>query len=231
VRLANPNATLYVYSTNAYDDSDRAAGASDILLAEPYSVTAISGHQDDYTVPIKAMNAGLLGIGVTGYSLSNLYGQQAGVSVVRDWSKMFATFAAPLFNASNIVRKAVSGTFLNGGQYLDAPSYRVTPEQWDIVKNATASLMVPGKTPYYCVPGIYDAWGVNPLTGCLANTSFFSRGLIPGVRYLGNYTVPLELVHFPEAITITVVAITTVCLFGLVTAVVGLIVFWSWGPC
>jgi hypothetical protein len=224
VKTANPNAEVYVVFTGSYLNPDRTVGACNILLNQT-GVDMIAGQQDDFTLQIEAMNAGLLAVGVNGYPLRNLYGEAVGMSVLRRWDGPLKTYAQlTLENLGGAIRQDITASFASGYTYLDTPSHLVPDRVWDQVEVATDLLNTTNTNnkSYYCSPYVAEM-GLDPTTNCLNNTSKFTNNMLSGIHNLGSYYVPLEDVPFPNGTRIAVIILAA--LLFLCTAVFAFLIF------
>ena len=221
VKTANPNAEVFSVFTGAYLNPDRAKGACNILINEK-GVDMIAGQQDDFTLQIAAMNAGILAVGVNGYPLRDLYGEAVGMSVLRRWDGPLTTYASlALANLSGTIRKDISASFASGYTFLDTPSHLVPVDVWQTVLNTQSRMIANATKPYWCTPVVEEFGLVN---GCIKNTSLFTAKMLSGIQSLGFYYVPLQEVPFPNGTRVAVIALAALLFLSTVAISVGIVV-------
>lgn len=205
VKSLNPDAAVYVVFTNTYLDADRETGAAKILLNE-VGVDQLAGQQDDLTVEIMAMNAGLLAVGISGYPLKDIYGQSIGMSVLKNWGAPFTIYAAGvLAHPTTVFKQNVNAGFASGYTTLDTPSYLVPTNVWSDILLGVQQLKNATK-PYYCSPFVAEL-GVSNVTGCLTNTAVFGTHPLSAIVQMGTYIVPLQNVPFPETTEVAIIVL------------------------
>jgi basic membrane lipoprotein Med (substrate-binding protein (PBP1-ABC) superfamily) len=216
VKWVNSSYDVYTMFTGAYIAVDRANGACDHLV-KTIGVGALTGQQDDLTVPVYAMNAGLLAIGVSGYSLRQLYGELVGVSFVRKWADGLAKIAAG--TNGTVYKGDVIGSFKTGAQSPDTYSYLVTANQRAKMQEAITLLSGPQQSTLFICGEWFSQWGLTS-AGCLNGTTNFNTKLYPGVINEGYYNVPITDKPFPRDSRIGIVAAAGILLaFPLILAI------------
>lgn len=206
-KTANPNVEVYSVFTDTFLDPDRAAGACEILLDQ--GVTMLAGQQDDFTVQNYAMDNGFLAVGLNGYSLRDIFGEDIGVSMVRNWGGPLTIYGNGTINATQygtVFKRDIPAAFASGFTYLDTLSYRVPDNVRQLLNEGVELLKLPRK-PYFCSPWVSEM-GLNPNTSCLVNNTVFTSYALTSIRHLGTYHVPLVDVPFPQntALAITVLS-------------------------
>lgn len=219
VKFANPNLEVHIIMTGTYDDPDREAGAADILINKA-GVGSLVGQTNGLTVPKAAMNAGFLAVGVTGFSLASIFGQQIGVSFIHNWATALFPFAAGI--NGTIYKKDWTGSWRSGDQQHDTVSHFVTADQWAPV-NISINNMKKTNYTYLCGPTVAELGPLNPKTGCLNATSYLNSFITTGFVNWGNYTVPLTEIKLSRAPMIGLV--TTAAFLIALTCVLMLVVF------
>lgn len=222
VKYANQSKEVYVMYTGALIAVDRATGAANHLVNE-IGVGALTGQQDDLTVPVYAMNSGLLAIGVSGYSLRQLYGELVGISFVREWSAALTKVAVGV--NGTIYKGDISASFKTAGQNPDTPSHLVTQEQWDILEGALFYLRG-NKTNVYACGDWWSQFAMNPVTGCLNSTASsapYNTQVYPGIHDLGYYSIPLTDKPLPRSTRLGIIITTAILLVLPVTLIVAVI--------
>jgi hypothetical protein len=140
------------------------------------------------------MGAGLLSVGVTGYSLRQIYGEQVGVSFVHDWSPALIPLAAGV--NGTVVKHDFTGNFKTGAQQLDQASHFVTTDQLNLVVHSI-NLVKNGTLQYLCGPYM-ASFGAMNAAGCLVNgTLAIDFNLSPDIHDLSTFHIPIQDVKFP----------------------------------
>jgi basic membrane lipoprotein Med (substrate-binding protein (PBP1-ABC) superfamily) len=207
VKWVNASYDVYTMFTGSYLDVDRETGACDYLVKE-IGVGFLTGQQDDLTIPIYAMNAGLLAIGVSGFSLRTLYGELVGVSFVRNWNEALANISVAV--NGTVYYGDIIGSFRTTGNRIDAFSYLVTQEQRNKVLEAMTLLSGPQQLTLYLCNNTFPLWNLTN-QGC-AVTADFNNKLYPGVKNQGYYTVPITDKPFPENTRLGIVVTSAILL-------------------
>lgn len=205
-KSVNPNVTVYTMLTSSFADADRTTGVADILINQ-IGVDMLAGHQNDFTLQRKAMAAGMLAVGLTGYSARQIFGEMIGFSVLRDWSIPLSQYAIGALQAP--FRDDITGDFASNMTFLDIPSFLVPTDVWEKVKHGVDLLAVPNSNkPFYCGPMVSEVGPLNSTTGCLIDNSKYSKVILKAIVNLGTYRVPLVDVPFPmsTSLVITIVA-------------------------
>lgn len=214
-KSTNPGARVHLVTTGSFVDPDVGRGAAEVLLGETIGTDVVASQLDDTSVEELLMDRGILSIGTSGYPMRKRFGQDVGISIVRDWKYHFATLVKSIRAAANgtWTPKGISGSFGAGNVWLDKPSYRVTADQMILV-DAQISLLTGFKTPYYCGP-LVESFGLNPETGCLpqSNMNLFSQNLLPWINHWGTYKVPVDTVVTIESARTAMLVIAALGIF------------------
>lgn len=194
MKRCNPQAELYMMWTGTLLNPDLANGASDYLV-NTIGVGQLSQQQDDFTVPEYAISKGMLAQGTTGIDLATLYGQNVGMSVIRDWSPAYAVFVNQSLQG---VWKTTSysGSLASKMAGLSGFSYRVPQDVRDRVTQELDAITTNKYKPY-----CGDVWlPVNPANGnCLSTGQIASmQSDLPGIHYVGTYYMPVTEVTASE---------------------------------
>ena len=88
VKSTRTNTSVHMVYTGTFLDPDLEKGATSILLDE-IGADTILAQQDDFIVLQLLMERGILGVGTSGYLLSQVYRQDMGASLVYDWTRLF----------------------------------------------------------------------------------------------------------------------------------------------
>lgn len=222
MKKANPNATLYMVWTSVYLNPDLALGAAKWLV-EGIGVDVLTQQQDDFTVPIYAISKGMLAQGTTGIDLSTVYGQNVGVSFVRDWTPAYKHFVAQNLEnlpAGNYTSKSYTGTLASGMAKISPFSFYVPPYVRQAVL-AEVDNIINLRVNITCG----DMWlPIQPsLPGnCLAPSQLTGMKLdLPGIVYVGTYTVPVSEVSLGSSFVAGFAAVASFGIFLCVLFAVG----------
>jgi len=217
MKRANRNAKLWTVSVDSYLDPDRSAGASDILLGLPYNVSVLCQNQDDFTVPIKAMNKGLLATGTTGFPLHQTYGQKVGLSFIMDWSPAFISYGAQvLYN--NWTGIDMHANLTNRMFKLDVFSFRVPQAIQAAVMDQYAGILN-GTVQILCSNTTFVG---NP---CMTNGQTNAYDTFPEITLITTYYVPTEEVMLPKGLVGVIAAFTAVCVLFVIICMIAAMVF------
>ena len=226
VKNVAPDAEVYLVTTGTFLDEDVSKGAAEVMLDE-IGVDTLAAQLDDFSVERMVMERGLLAIGTSGFSLKRLFGQDVGISMVRDSKYHFISFynlTQAAMSGKNITNRNIYGSFSMGNVALDSPSYRVSDQERNIFYNQT-QLLASGKTPYYCGDLIKE-FGINPFTGCVppSNYSVYSQRLLSDINNWGKYVVPVEIIKTIPSIRTALIVISSIGLaiciaLGLLVAI------------
>lgn len=197
VKSINPNCGVFTAFTDSYLNPDRTTGAGKMMLDQ--GIDMLVGQQDDLTHHKLAMANGFLAVGTNGYSLRDIFGETVGVSVIRNWGGPFTTYANKSLN--KVFKRDISGAFSSNYTTLDTPSHLVPSDVWEKVTAGVATLKNKTK-PYFCSPFVAEM-GLDGT--CLLNTSVFTTFRLSGIKYLGTYHVPLEVVTFPKSASVAII--------------------------
>lgn len=207
VMSVDPNAIVYTAYTRSYTADDRAAGEAAMMIGAPYGVGCIASNQDDDAVPVAAMAAGLLAIGTHGFSVRSVYGEQVGISFLRNWEPALARlFVGARNDSQSPVKYDYMAGIANGGQSIDTASYLVTEEQIEVFQAGVGH--VTGGFPVWLCGAWLADFGLNPKTGRLANSSMFGSRISASIESLGFYEVPTTSVSFPHRAFQGIVSLT-----------------------
>lgn len=204
VKTANPQCNVYVIKTGTYLNPELATGASKVVLDK--GVDVLAGVQDDSTVTEVAIAAGLLGIGNTGFPLSQIYGQKLGIGIVQDWTPMYASLVFSIMNDSWIPFNALEGTFTDNQYQLDEMSFHVP----DTVRQKVLTEVQKVKsTPFYFLCGTYvsSVKRANASNPCVTEKEFYQSHQFSDIIDLGNYTIPNTQVTMSKATSVTLISI------------------------
>lgn len=216
---ANPNCTVYVIKTGTYLDPDLASGATKKLME--LGADVIGQIQDDTTVTETTMEAGLLGIGNTGFPLSDIFGEKLGIGFVQDWSPFFTTIAKSILDDAWVPSRHMQGGFNNGQQSLDKMSYRVPdPVRSRIMSEIQQSIDEPFF--YLCGPLVAEIPHANASSDCITQSEMFSSEQLSGISDLGNYTIPLTEFTLSESTKLGFTSVVSIVLILTGLVMIGL---------
>lgn len=210
VKAIDPDAVVWMVETSNYSDPDVERGAVKVLLDE-LKVDFLAAQQDGFTVQEEMISRGLLGVGTSGYPLDEIYGQNIGASIVRDFTQHFVALIEGVNNVTfgGTSTKRIRGTFSGRSIRFENPSFLVSPNQWDLV-TAVMQPLYQSRIPYHCGP-LISQFGPTDAAGCLLpnSTGKFSTEIIKHVNTWGVYKVPVTTVKdyiMSERITVLVLA-------------------------
>jgi len=126
-------------------------------------------------------------VGINGNSMRTVFGEAVGLSVIYDWGIPFTTYAYGALHAppGGVFKRDINNGFASNLTFLDKPNYRVPSHAWKKVKHAAELLKQPNK-PYFCSPWVAE-FGLDPVTGCLYNSTLFFSTALSGIDVLGTY--------------------------------------------
>jgi len=157
---------------------------------------------------------------MTGYSLSSVFGQQVGMSLLKNWTTSLMPFI-PALDGSEVVKKDFTGSFATGDQIADHRSRFVTDAQWAIVTEAIDNMKKRNNT-YACGPFVAELGPLRP-NGCLNSTTSLNTKLHSEFVIWPDYRVPLDEQKLENSVTIGLIVTASVLIVA--TSVLMFIVF------
>lgn len=123
--------------------------------------------------------------------------------MLHDWTPAIVPLAAAINGP--VIKKDFSGSFLNGAQSVDEPSYHVTSGQWAVVDSAIKAMQA-GNYLYLCGPYMAEFGPLDAKNGtCLAATSLIGKFVSKEIVDHGTFTIPLKEITFPQSSVIGLV--------------------------
>ncbi|KAN0029109.1 hypothetical protein ACTFIV_010982 [Dictyostelium citrinum] len=228
-KYARPNITFLDIHTGSWYNPEVSYRAAQKLIKNGADVIGMS--QDDMSVQKALMDAGGLGLGVTGYPGHYQFGSDVAYSYLTNWTNLFITYANHVINDD---WPAYDSFFTNLSRkdaiFMDEFSFRVPIDIQTKTKIELQNLMNTSYAPYKSDP-ILESIGLQFAGNWINDTQFRANTkILPSeggatVIYYGLYTIPIEFIDYPESLKIGVTVVAGFCIFLCVISMILVIIF------
>ncbi|KYR02865.1 G-protein-coupled receptor family 3 [Tieghemostelium lacteum] len=216
---ANPNVTMYWYTTGSWSNPEVSGGATKKLMEE-YNVDIFGQTQDDMTVSITAVDQGHIGMGTNGFDQQKIFGDKISFSYILNWTDCFKDFITNVMAYPDGNWPGRSNGYGNFDNTFMPVTFgrKVTPEIKQKVDDHIVYFMNLGllKAPFYCDDAnkyIFSETLLNS-DGCILPAQFQNMtDPLPGMTWLGNYSIPITLREVPKSFTYGFVIASGVLIF------------------